>query len=374
MFARVKPMLVKEFIQILRDPRMKAIVFVAPLFQLMVFGFAVTTDVRHVPTAVCDQDNTAASREFVARMVRSGYFDVVESFSREERIHYLMDRGEASLVLRINRGFENDLRAGRTARVQVLLDGTDSNSAGIVLNYTAEIAGAFSQAVRTRWLAARRAAGTAGVDLRSRAWFNGNLESRNFYVPGVIALIVTLITLLLTSMAVVREKEVGTIEQIMVTPITPLEFIIGKTVPFVLIAFIDVLLVTVAGVWVFDVPIRGSLGLLLVATGVFLMTTLGVGLFVSTISATQQQAMMTAFFFFFPAILLSGFMFPIANMPEVIQWLTYINPLRYFLVIIRGIFLKGVGWEVLWPQIGALGLMGVIVLGLAASRFKKSVA
>ena len=193
-------------------------------------------------------------------------------------------------------------------------------------------------------------------------------------MPGVIALLVMLITLLLTSMAVVREKEIGTMEQIMVTPITPKEFILGKTVPFALISFIDVLLITLVGVFWFEVPIRGNLFLLLLATGLYIMTTLGVGLLISTISRTQQQAMMSAFFFQFPAVLLSGFVFPIANMPEVIQWLTYFNPLRYFLVIIRGIFLKGVGVTILWPHMATLAIMGLIVLWTASKRFRKTMS
>jgi len=294
----------------------------------------------------------------------------------DEHARQLVDRGEALAVLRINRGFENDLRAGRAAQLQVILDGTDSNTAGVVLNYSAKIAGQFSQKVLVTRLT--RAKGVAdepgGVELQSRAWFNENLESRNFYVPGVIAIIVLLVTLMLTSMAVVREKEIGTMEQIMVTPIKPLEFILGKTVPFALIGFADVLLITVVSLVWFEIPIRGSVLLLLGAAALYIMTSLGVGLLISTVSETQQQAMMSTFFFYFPAVLLSGFMFPIANMPPVIQWLTYLNPLRYFLVIIRGIFLKGVGLHILWPQMVALAVMGVLTLWLASRRFHKTLA
>ena len=213
-----------------------------------------------------------------------------------------------------------------------------------------------------------------GVQLQTRAWFNENLESRNFYVPGVIATLVMLITLLLTSMAVVREKEIGTMEQIMVTPITPLEFILGKTIPFALVAFADVIVIMTLGVFWFGVPIRGSLVLLFVASVLFIFTALGIGLLISTVSQTQQQAMMTTFFFYMPALLLSGFMFPIANMPPVVQWLTYLNPLRYFLVIVRGVFLKGVGPVILWPQMAALAVMGAATLALAARRFRKTLA
>jgi len=376
MGERIKQMLWKEFIQIFRDPKMKGVIFLMPIVQLMVFGYAVTTDVKDVATAVYDQDNSVASRELIARFVHSGYFRVVEHLGDDRRAQELVDRGEVRAVIRINRGFHDDLRAGKTAPLQIIVDGTDSTTAGIVLDYSAKIAGQFSEKVlTTRIERLRGAAGRPGqVQLQTRAWFNENLESRNFYVPGVIAIIVMLITLMLTSMAVVREKEIGTMEQIMVTPITSTEFILGKTVPFALIGFADVILVAVVGVYWFEVPIRGSVLLLFAATALYLMTTLGVGLLISTVSQTQQQAMMSTFFFYFPAVLLSGFMFPIANMPEVIQWLTYLNPLRYFLVIIRGIFLKGVGPEILWPQMVALATMGCVTLWLAARRFKKTLA
>lgn len=376
MYERIKHMLIKEFTQIFRDPKMKGVIFLMPILQVLVFGYAVTTDVKHVATAVYDLDNSVASRELVARFVESGYFDVVEYVTHEDRARALVDRGKVQTVLRMNRGFGDALRAGRTAQLQVIVDGTDSNTARIVLDYSAKIAGQFAQQVLmthfTRLQGQAREPGR--VELHTRAWFNANLESRNFYVPGVIAIVVMLITLMLTSMAVVREKEIGTMEQIMVTPITPLEFILGKTVPFALVGFVDVLVITLIAVFWFEVPIQGSLLLLFLATALYLMTTLGVGLFISTVSQTQQQAMMSTFFFYFPAVLLSGFMFPIANMPEVVQWLTYLNPLRYFLVIIRGIFLKGVGPRILWPQMAALAVMGLATLWLASRRFHKTLA
>jgi len=376
MIERIKHMLIKEFIQIFRDPRMKGVIFLMPIIQLLVFGYAVTTDVKHVATAVVDLDNSVASRELIARFVESGYFDIVAYAKNPDHVRELMDRGDVSAVLQMNKGFEDDLRAGRTTILQIIVDGTDSNTAGIVLNYSAKITGAFSQKIlATRYSRLKgMALKPTTVKLQTRAWFNENLESRNFYVPGVIAIIVMLITLMLTSMAVVREKEIGTMEQIMVTPITPGEFILGKTIPFALIGFADVVLITVLGVFWFEVPIRGSLLMLFVATALYLMTTLGVGLLISTVSETQQQAMMSTFFFYFPAVLLSGFMFPISNMPAMIQWLTYLNPLRYFLVIVRGIFLKGVGPGVLWPQMAALAVMGVVILWLASKRFQKTLA
>ncbi|MBW2149216.1 MAG: ABC transporter permease [Deltaproteobacteria bacterium] len=376
MFERIKHMIIKEFIQIFRDPRMRFVIFLPPIIQVFIFGYAVSTDVRHVATAVHDLDNSVASRELIARFEKSGYFDIVEHVGNEGRVRELIDRGEVQALLRMNKGFGNDLLAGRTAQLQVIVDGTDSNTARIVLNYSANIAGQFSQKVlTTRFTRLKGSAREPGrVEMQTRAWFNENLESRNFYVPGVIAMVVMLITLLLTSMAVVREKETGTMEQLIVTPITPIEFILGKTVPFALIGFIDVLLVALVGVFWFEIPIRGNLLLLFLSTALFLMTTLGIGLFISTVSRTQQQAMMSVFFFFFPAILLSGFMFPIANMPEAVQWITYLNPLRYFLVIIRGIFLKGVGAGILWQHMAALAVMGLITLWLASRRVQKTIA
>lgn len=376
MYERIKHMLIKEFIQVFRDPKMKGVIFVMPILQVLVFGYAVTTDVKHVPTAVYDLDNSVVSRELVARFIRSGYFDVVEYVDDEDRIRELIDHGKINVALRMNRGFGEDLRGGRIAHLQLIIDGTDSNTAGIVLDYAGKITGEFSEQVLiNRYTRLKGPAQEPGrAELQTRAWFNDNLESRNFYVPGVIAIVVMLITLMLTSMAVVREKEIGTMEQIMVTPITPAEFILGKTVPFALIGFADVIGVTLIGVFWFGVPIRGSLLLLFVATTLYLMTTLSVGLFISTVSQTQQQAMMSTFFFYFPAVLLSGFMFPIANMPEIVQWLTYLNPLRYFLVIVRGIFLKGVGAGILWPQMVSLAVMGVTTLWLVSRRFRKTLA
>lgn len=376
MFERIKQMLIKEFIQVFRDPKMRMIIFVIPCVQTLVIGYAVTTDVKHIRTAVYDLDNSMASRELTARFVESGYFDVVEHVGSDRRAAELIDRSRVTVVLRMNRGFGEQLRAGRTARLQIIIDGTDSNTAGIVMSYAGKISAAFSEQ-----LLAQRVTRLVGpvprpgrAELRTRAWFNENLESRNFYVPAVICIVISLVTLLLTSMAVVREKEIGTMEQIMVTPITPTEFILGKTVPFALIGLTDVVLVSAVGVLWFEVPIRGSLLLLFGAAAIYLMTTLGVGLLISTISQTQQQAMMSTFFFFFPAMLLSGFAFPIENMPQSIQWLTYLNPLRYFLVIVRGIFLKGVGLDVLWPQILVLAVMGVATLWLVSKRFRKTLA
>ncbi len=372
-FERLYNMIKKEFIQVFRNSKMKAIILVMPLIQSMIFGYAVTTDVRQVETAIYDLNQTPESRDLIDRFVRSGYFVVKEQIHSDREISELIDYGKVSAVIKIPATFSGDILSGKTAAVQVIVDGTDSNTAGVVLNYAGNIIR--SDAIE---LLQKRAGSSAltsvGVNLQTRAWFNENLTSRNFYVPGVIAGIVMLVTLLLTSMAVVREKEMGTMEQIAVTPITPLEFILGKTMPSIIIGFVNMIFVTLVSVFWFDIPVRGSIFLLLVANGFFLMTTIGIGLIISTLSETQQQAMMSTFFFYLPALLLSGFMFPIANMPKLVQAVTYLNPLRYFLIIIRGIFLKGVGIEILWPQILALLLLGVFVLTLAVKKFHKTLA
>lgn len=375
MWERIYRMLVKEFIQVLRDPRMKALIFVMPVIQLIMFGYAVTTDVDQIKTAVCDLDKSPQSRALIERFTASGYFTVVANTDRPEQLGELLDRGKAIVGIQINRGFADDLRSGRQAVIQTIVDGTDSNTGTVAMDYAQRITQEFSKARAAPLEPTQLAQEQANpIELRSRAWFNPDLKSRDFNVPGVIAVVVLLISLLLTAMAIVREREIGTMEQLMVTPIRSFELILGKTLPFVLISFIDVLVVTAIGVSWFKVPILGSLTLLLFGAGLYLMSTIGIGLFISTISQTQQQALMSSFFFYLPAVLLSGFMFPISNMPEPAQWLTYLNPLRYFLVIIRDIFLKGSGWEILWPQFAALAVLGGALLTMSSLRFKKRMA
>jgi len=374
MFERIKHMLIKEFIQVFRDPRMLIVIFLIPCIQVLVIGYAVTFDVKHVRTAIYDLDNSERSREVTARFARSGYFDIVANVGDERGVRDVLDRGDALVLVRFDHGFAEKLRNGRTAELQILVDGSDSNTAAIAMNYAVKIATAYSnQVVAQRMDRTMGPAGkSGGAELRYRAWFNENLESCNFFVPGVLVMVVAMTTQLLTSMAIVREREIGTMEQIVVTPITPTEFILGKTVPFAVIGFVDVVLVTLVGVFWFEVPIHGHFPLLLVCTALFLTNTLGVGLLISTFSQTQQQAMMATFGWFFPAMLLSGFATPIANMPPLVQWLTFINPIRYFLVIVRSIFLKGVGVDVLWPQMLPLLVMGIAVLWLSARQFQKT--
>ncbi|MCW8827785.1 MAG: ABC transporter permease [Gammaproteobacteria bacterium] len=367
MWERVYRMMVKEFLQMLRDRRMKFLIFVTPVIQLIIFGYAATTDVDHIRTAVYDLDRSADSRALVDAFTGSGYFQLNAWLTDEAQVVEQLDRGKVIMVLRIGRGFSEALRSGKTNSVQVLVDGTDSNTGTLAMSYAQRIISEFP--ARRLELPAQEGV----VVLRSRAWYNPDLKSRNFNVPGVMALILMLTSLLLTSMAVVREREIGTLEQLMVTPIRPMELILGKTLPFVVIAYIQLVMVMMVSLYWFEVPMVGNPVILLFGAGLYLMSTLGVGLFISTVSQTQQQALMSSFFFFFPAILLSGFMFPIENMPQAAQWITYFNPLRYFLVVVRDVFLKGNEFLVLWPQFAAQALLGISLLVLSALRFRKRI-
>jgi ABC-2 type transport system permease protein len=375
MFERIIAMLIKEFAQMLRDNRMRGLMFGAPVMQLLLLGYAVNSDVKNVTTVVQDFDNSAASRDVVERLVRSGHFTIVLRTTDATEARAFVDRGQARLIVQMNKGFSRDLKSG-TAVLQAIVDGTDSIVAGITLSYLKNITARVSvEALRDRYeRLTGRSPQTGSLDVRSRAWFNENLESRNFYVPGVLVLVLLVVIGILSGMAIVREKEIGTIEQIIVTPIGRAEFILGKTVPFMIIGFIDVTLVTLIAVFWFEVPFRGNIGVLYLATSFFLMTMLGIGLLISTISRTQQQAMLSTFMFIFPTMLLSGFLFPIQNMPQWIQYITYVNPLRYFLVIVRSTFLKGVSFEVLLPQFVALFVLGLTILSIAVARFKKTLA
>jgi drug efflux transport system permease protein len=376
MFERLKNMLIKEFLQIFRDPRMRSIVFVVPIFQSLIFGYAVTTDVKHISTGILDNDNSVASREVIDAFSQSGYFDVTSNIKNLDEAQYLLDSGEALVVLNFKDGFQSDIEGGKSAPLQVLIDGTDGNSARIISSYVSKITRDTSRGFLKKEQEEKYGSHYEGVgiQLESRSWFNENLESRNFYIPGIISTILTLVTLTMTSMSIVREKELGTMEQILVTPIRKFEFILGKTLPFILIAYFDVIaIITVAMFW-FEVPLRGSIPLLFVGVSFYLLTILGIGFFISTVSRTQQQALMVTFFFYFPMVLLSGFLFPVANMPESIQWVTYFNPLRYFISFIRSLFLKGVGIEILWPQISVLAMMGVFTIWQATKRFQKTLS
>lgn len=366
----------KELLQLRRDPKLARLLFVAPVLQLVVFGYAVSTDVRHTETWLVDRDATAASRELIDAFTGSGYFDLAGASMDPADAVAALDRGAATVALVVPEGYAADLAAGR-ARVQVLLDGTNSNVANVALGYAERIVQSHAAAVALEHglagAGAEGAGGAAGpaVDLRDRAWFNPSLDSRNYNVPAVVGVVILLICQLLTSLAVVREREIGTLEQLMVSPIRPGELIAGKLVPFALIGLIDLVIITVVAVAWFEVPFTGSPLLLLLAGAIYLVPALGIGLLISTVSKTQQEAFLTSFLIFMPTMLLSGFLFPIHSMPRPFQWLTVVNPLRHFLEIVRGIFLKGVGLETLWPQHLALAAIGIALLGLASARFRK---
>ncbi|MFA5007946.1 MAG: ABC transporter permease [Candidatus Omnitrophota bacterium] len=373
MFERITSILIKEFKQIFRDPRMKTVIFVTPLIQIILFGYAASKDINYVPTAIYDKDNTMESRELLRRFTYSKYFVPEQYIFSDKEQSYVLDKGKVIVVIHIDRGFGRDINGDKDAEVQLAFDGTDSNTAMIVMGYANTIVGKYQQdLMKERAEAKGITRPVASVDLRDRAWFNGNLISRNYYLPGVIATIVTMMSLLLSSMAIVKEKEIGTMEQLIVSPLKPMELIIGKLLPFAAIALVQIIIITIFGVFWFHIPLRGNLFLLLFSTCIYLFTTLGIGLFISTVSSTQQEAMMSVFLFYMPAIMLSGFAYPIANMPQVIQQFTLINPLRYFMVVIRTIFLKGVGIEVLWVQLLPLLAIGLFVITLSAIRFRKS--
>jgi ABC-2 type transport system permease protein len=374
---RLRCLVRKEFLELRMNPRLFGLVVIAPILQLTLLGYAATTDVKNVPLVVADGDRSAASRELVARFDASVNFTVVDTVTTVSEIEPYLERGTASLALSIPPGYGASIRSNRPVKVQVVADGTDSNSTTVALGYATSLIGGYAQdlVVETASESAEALVQAPGIDARIRVWFNPQLESRHFMIPGVLALVLLIVTANLAAMAIVREKELGTLEQLNVTPLRRWELIVGKLLPYGLIALVDVLLVVAVAVLWFEVPLRGSFALLFAVSLLYVLSTLALGLFISTISDTQQQAMMTATFFFLtPMIYLSGFIFPIENMPAVIQPFTYLIPLRYFLVMVRGIFLKGIGLDLLWPQALALGAWGLVVLSLAVARSRKRAA
>jgi drug efflux transport system permease protein len=375
MLARLKQMLIKEFIQVFRDKRTRLVLFVPPIVQMLIFGYAATFEIHHVPTVVLDLDHSQESRELISRFTSSPYFDVQRQLTDYRQIGDLIDLGEATVGLEINAGFAQNLRKGHTAPVQVIVDATNSNTALIASGYISQIALAFAQHYqhdRISRISPQMIEKIPSVQLEPRPWYNADLRSRWFFVPGIIGSLTLVLVVTLTAFAVVREREIGTLEQIMVTPIRPAEFILGKTLPFFLIGLFDVSLIATVGTLWFQVPFRGQILVLFAGAILFLLCMLGVGLLISTVSSTQQQAMVTAFFFVMPAITFSGFGFPISTMPQWLQYLTYLSPLRYFLIVIRGTYLKGVGMEVLWPQMVAMAVLGISLLTFAVLRFRKA--
>jgi ABC-2 type transport system permease protein len=374
----------KELLELRQDPKLLRVLLVAPILQLAVFGYAATTDVKNVPIVVADADRTSASRDLIERFDASPYFSIVGVVTTVDEIDPYLERSRAWMALSIPTGYGQAVGSGTPATVQVVADGTDANSTTVALGYATTLVATYAQTLAAtrrpvgQGFSPDKGAGRARVgafDPQLRVWFNPQLESKDFMIPGVLALLLLVMTAVLGSMGIVREKELGTLEQLNVTPLGRWQLIVGKLLPYGLIGAIDVCLVVAVAVFWFQIPLRGSFLLLFVMSLVYLLGALGLGLFVSTISNTQQQAMMTAaFFVVMPMLYLSGFIFPIENMPAIIQPLTYLIPLRYYLVIVRGIFLKGVGLETFWREALELLVFGVAILSLAAARARKRAA
>jgi len=362
----------KEFIQLRRDRRMFFIIFFSPVLQLILLGYAANLDIRNIPVVFCDLDATRTSRDFIAQFPASGYFSLQATVDRIKDVDAYIDRGKAPLAIILPKGMGRKLAGRESVRVQIIVDGAESQSAIVGLNYATMIGLKYSrQILLQRLRSASPGLSVPKVEPEVRVWYNPELRSRNFMIPGVLAMVLMIITMMLTSLGIVKEKELGTMEQLIVTPVRPHELILGKLLPFFLIGLVEIMVVVAVAVFGFGVPVKGSVWLLFGLSPTFMLTTLGLGLFISTISRNQQQAMLTAVFFILPQIILSGFVFPIENMPRLIQWLTYVVPLRYFLVIIRGLFLKAVGLNALWDETAALLVFGLAILGLSILRFRK---
>jgi ABC-2 type transport system permease protein len=373
MWKRIRHIIIKEFIQAVRDPRLRIFIVLPPIIQLLTYGYAINFDYKQIPIAVWDEARTTQSREFIRRFSQNEFFHLVSVIDSPRDLDDLVNRNRITLALHIPWDFSKKLDAGQKTSVQLILDGTDSNAALITSRYAGAII--FDYAVEVLNHRLNRLGlgpkGSGPLYIEDRTWFNPNRISSTSFIPGVVAMVVMLVSLQLTALAVVREKEIGTLEQLLVSPIRPFELLVGKTIPFVIISLVDVALVTVVAMFWFEVPFRGNPLVLLLGTILFLLCTVGGGLFISTLSATQQQAMMVSVFFFMPAILLSGLVFPIHNMPLAAQLVTYINPLRYFIIVLQDLFLKGVGLDVLWPQFAAMAGLGGSLLTLSVLRFHK---
>ncbi len=370
MLIRTLSVMRKEFLHIVRDPRTMVVMFLMPVMQLLLLGYTATTDVKHLPTAILDHDRTPRSRALIDAYRASGYFDIVLVVDSEAALAEAMDRGDVRAGLMVPAGYERALARGEVVKVGFAIDGSDPNVANTALAAAQGVGQAQSVEVIEQALGGQMAM-APGIEVHPRVWYNPSMESANFMIPGLIGMILQMLAMMLTAMAIVREREQGTMEQLIVTPIRPLELIVGKVAPYVVISFWDLLMVLAVGVWWFGIPINGSVALLLTLSGLFLFTSLGFGILVSTVSKTQQEAMMLTYFIMLPAIFLSGYIFPIAAMPPLLQQASKLIPLTYFLVIVRGIVLKGVGLEMLTREVTALAIFGVVVMVLAATRFRK---
>ena len=371
--TRLLALMRKEMLQIVRDPRTLALVFLMPIMQLLLLGYAATSDMRNIPLAVLDQDKSPASRTLLDSFRTADYFRQAFDVNSEDELRSLIDSGSARAGLIIPPDYSSRLAAGRPAQVAFIIDGSDPAIAGTTLAAATLIGQARATALTVERLAARGMAVAAApaIEVRARVWYNPDLIAAYYMIPAVIGLILQFLTVILTATAIVRERERGTIEQLIVTPLRSSELIVGKLAPYVLIAFIDTLEILGGGVLLFGVPINGSLPLLLLLSGLFLISNLGVGLLISTITSTQQEAIIVAIFYNLPSIFLSGFIYPVAAMPRVLQLISYAIPLRYYLIVVRGIVLKGVGVPALWPEVIALSIFAVVVITAASTRFQK---
>jgi ABC-2 type transport system permease protein len=372
MWRRLGGILSKEFRQMFRDVRMRLVIFAFPVVQLTVLAFALTTDVKDIRFAVFDEDRTPTSRRLVAAFAGSGYFQVTSYALSYEDITNRLDSGTVQSALRIPHGFEADVAARRQAQIQILTDGTYNNDTAIVFNYAQQIVADFNRSNERRRQPSSEA--QQAFELSTRSWYNPNLNSKFYYVPGLIAVMLLIISMLLTSIAIVREKEIGTIEQVMVTPIRRFEFIIGKTLPYLMTGLITMTNMLLVAWPVFGLVVQGSILLLYVVSMIYIFGNLGIALLISVSAKTQQQAMLTTFLILLPSILLSGFIFPIRNMPWIIQILTHINPVRWFLENLHGIVVRGVGFESLRYPILAQAVLASLFSWLAVVRFKKTLA
>lgn len=353
---------------------MFGIILIAPVIQLIFLGYAVNLDVENVKMVVFDQDRTSASREFVNNFTSSGYFEIVDYVSSYKELENKIDRADAILGLVISNDFEKNIARGQPAPLQAIFEGSDGNQASIAAGYVQMIVTKYSKDVVTEFmnLSGRKISPAGNLSAEVRVWYNPEMKTRNYMVPGIVGLLVSLVTLVLTSLAIVKEKEIGTMEQLIVTPIKPYQLIAGKLIPFTVMGLISVIIVLLAMRIIFAIPVKGSEPFLLFSALLYILSTLGIGLFISTISKTQQQAMMIAIFaVMMPMIFLSGFAFPIENMPKIIQFISHIIPLKYFNTIIRGVILKGLGFADLWFEAVVLFIMGVSILFLSANRFQK---
>jgi len=384
--GRILSTTIKELQQMSRDKKLYPLLFVAPILQIIILGYAATFDIHNIPTVALDRDQTQLSRQYLRCFHHNGYFNIKYHVSNRNQIYRLLDRGKVKIGIEIPIDFENKLRKGITSAVQLIVDGTESNSATIALNYARIISEKFSSRLIIKRIdllsfnagdflsSFRREIGhTFLVDNRTRLWYNPDLSSADFMVPGVICMLLLIVTTNLTAISIVKEKEIGTMEQLLVTPIKPSELIVGKLIPCILIGFIDVIFILIIGYLIFQIPIKGSIVLLLALSIFYLFSTLGLGIVISTIVQSQEQSMIVTFLIILIMNILSGIIFPIANMPQVIQYLTYLMPIRYFAIIVRGILLRGIGFEMLWPQVLALIILGILTLALSINRLRKRI-